>query len=202
MIEKNDVIKNDVIFDDNLTHRMWWKRTWDENKPQACVIMLNPCSSDTIVADTTTTIVVNNIARFEEFGGVTIVNLFSYITTKLDFKDAHDVDFNDYSNDNFIKKAAEEASVVVLAWGKSADTNAKIYHRAEQVLKLLKGQKDKFRVIRAGDRLGIHPLTPQARKEWILEGIDEWLEQTKAAARKREQKERAQLATLNGAKAD
>ena len=145
---------------------------------------------------------VNNIARFEEFGGVTIVNLFSYITTKLDFKDAHDVDFNDYSNDNFIKKAAEEASVVILAWGKSADTNAKIYHRAEQVLKLLKGQKDKFRVIRAGDRLGIHPLTPQARKEWILEEIDEWLKQTKESARKREQKERAQLATLNGAKAD
>ena len=101
-----------------------------------------------------------------------------------------------------IQMTADEASIVILAWGKSADINAKIYLRAEQVLKLLKGQKDKLRVIRAGNRLGIHPLTPQARKEWILEGIDEWLKQTRDAARKREERERAQLAALNNAKVD
>ena len=191
MITEKNVIKCEAIFNEEKTHRLWWKRVWNKDLPLACVIMLNACSADTIVTDTSTSLVVNNIAKFEEFGGVTIVNLFSLLTNKLDFNLAKEIDFNDLSNDTYIKKAAEEASIVILAWGKSADSNAKIYHRAEQVLALLENQKEKLRVISDGERLGVHPLTPQVRAVWRLASIDEWIIQSKEAAKKREAKEKA-----------
>ena len=104
-IEK-DTMKCEAVFNDERTHRYLWKRVWNKDKPLAAVIMLNPCLSDTIMMDTTTAVVVNNIARLEQFGGVMIVNLYSHL-----------------ANDDAIVKAAEECSEVILAWGKGTETN-------------------------------------------------------------------------------
>lgn len=194
MIAEKETIKCEAVFSDNKSHRLLWRRVWQKDKPIACVIMLNPCHADTIVTDTTTALVVNNIAALGEYGGVSIVNLFSLLTTKLDFRHAGETDFNDDQNDKYIKSAAEEASTVILAWGKSADTNAKIYHRAEQVMDLLCKEKDKLRVISDGERHGIHPLCPSVRAKWTLTEIDEWLKQTKEAAKAREQAQEKKVA--------
>ena len=47
--------------------------------------MLNPCHADNIVTDTTTALVVNNVAKLKKFGGVEILNLYSLLTPKLTF---------------------------------------------------------------------------------------------------------------------
>lgn len=172
MITEKDTIKCEAIFNDDKTHRLLWKRVWNKDKPTVCVISLNPALSDTIVTDTTTSLVVNNVAKLEEFGGVSIVNLFSLLTPKLQMRWARDIDINDPDNDNHIKKAAEEASIIVLAWGKGAELNVRIYNRADQVLKLLDKHKEKFRVISDGQRKGLHPLTPSCRAQWILESFE------------------------------
>ena len=187
MITEKDTIKCEAIFSDDRMHRVLWKRVWDKDKPLACVIMINPCQADTLVTDTTTELVVKNIARLGDYGGVSIVNLFSKLTSKLDFRSLELL--NDVSNDVYIKKAAEEAAVVVLAWGKSGSTNMKIYHRSEQVLTILEAYKDKLRVISDGVREGCHPLTPSLRARWDLVGVDEWLKEYKAQAHEREEKE-------------
>lgn len=121
MITEKDTIKCEAVFNDDKSHRLLWKRVWNKDKPMACVIMLNPCLSDNIVTDTTTSLVVNNVARLEEYGGVSIVNLFSLLTPKLQMRWARDIDINDLENDKYIKKAAEEASILILAWGKGAE---------------------------------------------------------------------------------
>ena len=193
MITEKATIKCEAIFSDDKTHRLSWKRVWDKDKPCACVVMLNPCNADNIVADTTTSLVVNNVAKLGEFGGVTVVNIFSLLTNKLDFNNL-DLHLNDYANDSYIKKAAEDASVVILAWGKSADTNAKIYHRAEQVLKLLKPYEEKLRVITDGFRVGLHPLSPSIRACWYLVNIDEWLKESHDKAIQREEKAKQKAA--------
>ena len=172
MITEKDTIKCEAVFNEDKTHRLLWKRVWNKEKPMACVIMLNPCLSDNIVTDTTTSLVVNNVAHLEEFGGVSIVNLFSLLTPKLQMRWARDIDINDLDNDNYIKKAADEASVVILAWGKGAELNVRITNRAKQVLDLLAPHKEKFRVISDGERKGLHPLTPTIRAEWILESFE------------------------------
>lgn len=178
MITEKDTIKCEAVFNDDKTHRFLWKRVWNKDKPLACVIMLNPCLSDNIVTDTTTSLVVNNIAKLEDFGGVSIVNLFSLLTPKLQMRWARDIDINDYGNDTYIKKAADEASTVILAWGKGAELNVRITNRAKQVIELLSGQEEKLKVISDGERSGIHPLTPSCRSRWVLESFKPTVDET------------------------
>ena len=166
-IEK-DTIRCEAIYNDEHTHRYSWKRIWSKEKPLATVIMLNPCMADTLTMDTTTFLVVNNIAKLEEYGGVVIVNLYSMMTNKINFHWNSDEDLNGEDNDTYIKKAAAESSVVVLAWGKSQDTSQRVAHRATAVLNLLQGSKEKLRILSDGQRDGIHPLTPSVRSEWVL----------------------------------
>ena len=172
MSTEKETIKCEAIFTDYHQHRLYWKRVWNKDKPMACVIMLNPCMSDNIVTDTTTSLVVNNVARLEEWGGVSIVNLFSLLTPKLQMRWARDIDINDPENDKYIKKAAEEASIVILAWGKGAENNVRIVNRANQIIDMLAAHKEKCRIISDGKRKSIHPLTPTCRMGWRLENFE------------------------------
>ena len=172
MITEKDTIRCEAVFNEEHTHRFLWKRVWNKDKPLAAVVMLNPCQADNIVTDTTTSLVVNNIARLEEFGGIVVVNLFSLLTSKLNFRWNSDEDLNDAENDSYIKKAAEECSHVILAWGKSADTNKRIADRARKVLELLKPYSEKLYCISDGERDNLHPLTPSLRNQWILKSFD------------------------------
>lgn len=169
MTTEKDTIKCESIFNDAHTHRFLWKRLWNKDKPLATVIMLNPCHADNIITDTTSSLVTNNVARLEEYGGVIVVNLFSKLTSKLNFRWNSDEDLNEPENDQYIKKAADESAVIVAAWGKAADSNQRIAARAEQVLALLEGYTDKIFSITDGFRSGLHPLTPTIRTEWTLE---------------------------------
>ena len=173
MLNEKDTIKCESIFNEERTHRFWWKRVWDSKKPIACVISLNPCMADNIIMDTTTYLVVNNIANLEDYGGVIIVNLFSKLTSKLNFRWNGIEDLNLPENDDYIKKAAEESEVVILAWGKGAANNNSIEERAIDVINLLDAHKSKMRVIYDGEKVGVHPLTPSVRNGWQLLKLSE-----------------------------
>lgn len=171
MITEKTTIKCESIFSDDHLHRYLWKRVWDKEKPLAAVIMLNPCQADNIITDTTTSLVVNNIAGLESYGGVIVLNLFSRLTNKLNFRWNSLDDLNTPDNDYYIKKTAEECQTVILAWGKAADTNKSIAARADQVLVLLREYREKLYVITDGTRSGLHPLTPCLRSSWSLEAF-------------------------------
>ena len=171
MLIEKDTIKCESIFNDDHTHRYLCKRVWDKNKPLIAVLMLNPCHADNIMNDATTTYVVNNIARLEKYGGVAIVNLYSKLTGKLNFRWNSDEDLNDTENDTYIIKTAEECDTVVLAWGRGADTHKRITARADVVLELLKPYHEKLMIISDGERDGLHPLTPSIRSKWQLKSF-------------------------------
>lgn len=171
MLIEKDTIKCEAVFNDDRSHRFLWKRVWNKDKPLVTVIMLNPCLSDNIITDTTTTLVTNNIARMERYGGVIVVNLYSLLTNKLNFRWNSDADLSEPENDSYILKAANESEAVILAWGKAADTNLRIADRAEQVLKLLEPCAEKMFLISDGERSGLHPLTPALRSAWQLEAF-------------------------------
>ena len=179
MLNEKDNIKCESVFNDDRTHRFLWKRVWDKDKPIACVIMLNPCIADNIINDLTTNLVVNNIARLEKYGGVIIVNLFSMLTSKLNFRWNSDQDLNLPENDEYIKKSANESDVIVLAWGKSADSNQRIAARAEHVVAMLAEHRDKMMIITDGDKRMIHPLTPSCRGYWDLLPFSSMAEEAK-----------------------
>lgn len=173
MLNEKDTIKCESIFNDERTHRFWWKRVWDAKKPIACVIMLNACIADTVIMDMSTFLTVNAIVALEDYGGVIIVNLFSKLTSKLNFRWNGIEDLNLPENDDYIKKAAEESEVVILAWGKGASNNHSIEERAVDVINLLDALKPKMRVITDGEKTGLHPLTPSIRNKWQLLKLSE-----------------------------
>lgn len=190
MFTEKATIKCEAVFSDDHMHRFLWKRVWDKTKPIATVIMLNPCESDGIITDTTTSLVINNVARLENFGGVAIVNLYSMLTSKLNFKWNADSDLNHEENDGYIMKAAEEASKVILAWGRAEDTNKRVEERAGELIKKLSKYKDKLYVISDGaGRYGMHPLTPALRNRWLLESYE-------VAKEKRKEQEKAKAELL------
>ena len=168
MITEKDTIKCEAIFNDSHTHRYLWKRIWDKDKPTIAIIMLNPCQADNIVTDTTTSLVVNNVAKLQEYGGVEILNLYSKLTTKLSFKEP-DEELNDKENDSYILKSVESSSKTIIAWGKASNSNTRIEERAIQVINLLLPYQEKLYMISDGSRIGLHPLTPSIRSKWILE---------------------------------
>lgn len=173
MITEKSTIKCEAVFNEEHTHRFSWKRVWGkDNKGVAAVIMLNPAQSDDIVMDTTSSLVVNNIARLERFSGVEVLNLYSLLTSKLNFRWNSDEDLNQPENDGYIQKAAESSPCIIVAWGKSADTNKRIASRAKAVLGLLKPYQEKVHVISDGERDGLHPLTPSLRMQWTLKPFD------------------------------
>ena len=191
MFTEKATIKCEAVFSDDHAHRFLWKRVWEKSKPIATVIMLNPCESDGIITDTTTSLVINNVARLEEgFGGVAIVNLYSMLTSKLNFKWNSDADLNHEENDSYIMKAVEEASKVILAWGRAEDTNKRVEERAGELIKKMSKHKEKLFVISDGTgRYGMHPLTPALRNRWILESYE-------AAKEKRKEQEKAKAELL------
>ena len=173
MITEKNTIKAEAIFDETHQHRLWWSHTWDKQKPNALIITLHPAISDTIMMDTTTFLCVNGVRKLEaeSYGGVIIVNLFSLLTPKLQMRWARDIDINHLENDNYIKKAAEESSKIIFAWGHP--NNVRILNRAKQVVELLSEHKEKFCVISDGKRKLLHPLTPECRNTvWGLESFD------------------------------
>lgn len=168
MLIEKDTIRCEAVFNEQRTHRYLWKRVWDKNQPMAAVLMLNPCLSDNIITDTTTTLVVNNIAKTEKYGGVEIVNLYSMLTSKLNFRWNAAEELNDKENDSYILQAAEECEIMVLAWGTAANKNPNITQRIAEVQRLLKPYEAKLFEISDGEQAGLHPLAPAVRADWEL----------------------------------
>lgn len=171
MITEKDTIKCETIFNDTKTHRYLCKRVWDKDKPCLGIIMLNPNLSNNIVNDLTTSLVINNVARLGEYGGVHILNLYSMLTNKLDFIHNTDAALNDKTNDDYIEKSAQECSKVILAWGKTENTNQRIYNRANEVRNLLLPYEEKLYYLTDGDKISIHPLHPSVRASWKFEKV-------------------------------
>ena len=186
-IEK-ETIRCEAVFNEEHTHRYLWKRIWNEDKALAAVIMLNPCMADTIVTDTTTFLVVNNLAALERFGGMEIVNLYSKLTSKLNFRWNTDQELNEEENNRYIQQAAAECSEIIIAWGRADRSIQREEKRAREVLELLKPYREKISVISDGERKNLHPLTPAIRNQWKLESFD-WTEYDQEKEKEKEEED-------------
>lgn len=172
MITEKCSIKSEVIYDDTKKHRLVLKRIWDVKKPSIAVLMLHGCSSNLLTSDLTTSLVINNAVQLEDCGGVHVLNLYSILANKLNFQRNSDDELNHKDNDAYIIKSAQECSKIILAWGKTQDTNQRIGNRAVKVINLLMPYADKVYCISDGERKMIHPLCPAVRSKWILEKVD------------------------------
>ena len=126
--------KSGANFDDTRTYRYSLSRVWDAQKEKIVFIGLNPSTADEKVDDQTLKRCINYAKRWSngKYGSLEMVNLFAYRST--DYKQLRHVqDPIGKQNDQFILKAINNASLVVVAWGE----NGSYLNRDKAVLNLL-----------------------------------------------------------------
>jgi len=157
------VIESEVVSDESGKHRYSFKRVWDAKKPILCVITIYPTNTSPTPNDITTMRIESNILAMPEYGGYTVVNLFSALSPEIR-KDSLIGLLRNSDTDKYIREAAEQSEAIVISWGRIADTNPIAAKRRDEVMALLKKQTAKLMMIEDFiGRTGLHPLTPSAK---------------------------------------
>jgi hypothetical protein len=128
-------------------------RCWDEAKPVANFLMLNPSTADEFKLDPSCTRARNYAERWG-FGALVVTNIFGWRST--DPAALRTVaDPVGRGNDAAIVKAAKEAKLVVCAWG----NHGLHLERAERVTARLRRENVKLSFLRMnGEGQPAHPL--------------------------------------------
>lgn len=162
---ETSTMKTTVVYNDSQTHRYLLRKEWDENLPEAMVLMLSPSVADTVSVDRTTMLVLENLERLH-YGKVSIVNLFSALNGKRTENELDDI------NLAYITEAAERAEVIIYAVGTGGDGNKTVLKQQRDILNLLNPWKDKMKCIAdANGKKFYHPLCPIVH-HWRLESFD------------------------------
>lgn len=107
-------MKKGADFSIDRTHRYCLWRIWDESKPLAMFIGLNPSTADEGENDSTIRFV-EGLSRFNGYGGFYMMNCWTFIATKPEDLQ-HDPAFDAFNN-KALKEIAEQCEDIVFAWG-------------------------------------------------------------------------------------
>ena len=169
MLEENNTMVTRAIFSEDRSHRYLLSKEWDASLANVVVIMLQAGKSNALIQDVTTCNIINCVSQLDEdYGSVNIVNLFSRVDLELD-TDIDIDDFTDEENDKQIEQVAEQAEIIILAYGKAQETSLCVKQRVREVISLLEKYKDKMYLI--GDdkeRKGFSAMYPKVRNKWKL----------------------------------
>jgi hypothetical protein len=135
-------------------------RCWDESKPVANFLMLNPSTADEFKLDPSCTRARNYAERWG-FGAVVITNIFGWRSTDPErLKTVKDPVGR--GNDEAIVKAARQVKIVVCAWG----NHGMHLERSQRVVALLRKERVPLNFLRMnGCGEPAHPLyLPQSLK--------------------------------------
>jgi hypothetical protein len=127
-----------AVFDESGAYRYRLWRRWEQGLPSVCFVMLNPSTADATNNDPTISRCVN-MAAASGYGGLEVVNLYAYRSTKpRDLWAAEDP--VGPHNDEHIKRALAHSAACVVAWGNLPPARLE---RAKDVIKLI-GSKEAF----------------------------------------------------------
>lgn len=128
-------------------------RCWDESKPTANFLMLNPSTADELKLDPSCTRARNYAERWG-YGALIVTNIFGWRSTDpAQLKLVKDPVGR--GNDKAIVQAAKEAGIVVCAWG----NHGAHMDRARAVVDLLTGNEITLHALRTtGSGHPTHPL--------------------------------------------
>lgn len=152
----NSILKNPggAVFSGCRRWRYLLWRRWDETRPAANFLMLNPSTADEVKLDPSCTRARVYAERWG-FGSLIVTNLFAWrATDPEEMKSVRDPIGR--RNDAAILGAAREAAVVVCAWGNHGAHR----ERAAQVLEILKKNSVELSCLRINKTSGepAHPL--------------------------------------------
>ena len=158
-IEQKSTVNTTALFSRNRKDRYLLKIEWDISKKSIAIIMTFPSSADELIFDQTTMLVRNEAVK-NNFGSVSIVNLFSSINNE--FPKA------DKTNTSVVMKECDNADVIIVAYGRStshteekeAFLNALNEHYNEKLYTIVDSKGLPFS----------HPLSPLAH-QWNIQKL-------------------------------
>lgn len=125
-------MKSTAVFSDCHQYRYALRRIWDESKPLALFIGLNPSTADAETDDNTSRVCINYAMRWG-YGGLLLGNLFAFCST--DQSVLHNVtDPVGPDNDIWLRQLQSEAQIVVCAWSATGSYR----NRDKEVLSFIK----------------------------------------------------------------
>ena len=126
-------MKTNAVFSIDRKYRYVLTRQWDETLPVLVYVLLNPSTADETTNDPTISRCID-IARYNGYGAIQVMNLFAYRATEpCDLKKGCDPVGPD--NDRYLEDIRPEQKVLV-AWG----NHGSFMNRSQKVLELLKGK--------------------------------------------------------------
>jgi len=139
---------NGAIFSDCRNHRFVLWRIWDESLPKAMFIGLNPSTANEDKDDATIRRVIK-FAKSWGYGGVYMLNLFTYVT-------AYPEELKTCQNpllmaDEFLKMYAKDSEKIIFAWGS-------FYEAKERAIYVIKMFPSAYTLVRNKDGSPRHPL--------------------------------------------
>lgn len=143
----------DFSEDGNYRYRLW--RIWDEEKPKAMCIGLNPSRANAEKNDATISILIRMLAKLG-YGGFYMMNCFAWITS--DPKLLKHNPMSDEWNNNMLTITASLCSEVIFAWG-----GFKVIKEKERDKELIEIFPNAKCFGKSKDGSPIHPLAMQER---------------------------------------
>lgn len=158
LTERTSEIKTSSLFSKDGKKRYKLEMTWDDKKPKACIIMTYPSTADEYIIDQTTMLVRNN-AVVNNFGGISIVNVFCTIDTEKPETDR--------LNSSVVLEECSKADKIIVAYGRGMSHT----EQKEKLLAAIASYKDKlFTILDSSNQPYSHPLSPKAR-EWNIQKL-------------------------------
>lgn len=168
MKTEEGIVKTLAVYKDE-THRLLLKKVWDEDLPSVAICMSNAGVAPSIYhSDYTSMFCVNSLSALG-YGSVSIVNLFSYMTKKLDLS-GDLANLTCAENMEQILQAAKECDIFIWAVGSITNIYKKVAVYQLSLFNKLCSYQDKIHCIADynGKEL-LHPLSPSLRnKPWTL----------------------------------
>ncbi|QGG46848.1 DUF1643 domain-containing protein [Heliorestis convoluta] len=148
MKRKEGTIKNIAVYSDDEKYRYSLTRIWDENKPRATFIGINPSDATELIMDKTVMNLTNHLI-YSGYGIVEIVNLFSFRSKDPSILINRKDEF-EQPNMHYIKEALNNSQLIIVGWGRNVEKKsaykaaiAQIKGELSKYSKIVKCFKDK-----------------------------------------------------------
>lgn len=130
--EIKSTIESKVLLSDDEKYRYLLTKEWDKNKRKATVVMLNPSTADMLINDRTIMNVTNFLIN-NNYGAVSIVNLFAYRATKPE--DLSNKDNEQESlNSKYLIESFKDADSIIIGWVRDKKKYIKKKREVEKIL--------------------------------------------------------------------
>ncbi|WOV88052.1 DUF1643 domain-containing protein [Sporosarcina oncorhynchi] len=166
MITKEHDLKTTAIYSDNQKYRYSLTKMWNEEKPKATFVGINPSDATELIMDKTVMNLMNHLIC-KGYGQVEVVNLYAYRSKEQNGLINREDKF-EMVNVEYVRQAIKGSKLIIVGWGRDADGKAKYKDALDTVKREIFYFKDRVKCFRDNKGNVICHLSIGYSDEWSL----------------------------------